>query len=158
MTLGETLHKSLSDWPANTDGPHEATAAAAGWSARVKAAAIDSVGARIQELELTRTAPAPDGATLSGWADGVAKRASGGLLERLKVHEVDGTENRAVLRSDAPTVKGDVAGYYEVVLTGTERATVNRYQADRAAGTRREQVPFALTHEATAKLADDIAG
>ncbi len=157
MTLGETLHKSLSDWPANTDGPHERTATADGWTAKVKAAAIDSVGSRLHELELTRTAPAPDGASVGGWADGVAKRVSG-LLERLKVHEVDATHDRAVLRSDGPTVKGDVAGYYEVVLTGTDRATVNRYQADRAAGTKREQVPFTLTHETTAKLADDIAG
>jgi hypothetical protein len=157
MTLGEALHKSLSDWPANTDGPHERTASADGWTAKVKAAAIDSVGAKLHELELTRTAPAPVGATVKGWADGVAKRASG-LLERLKVHEVDDTANTAVLRSDAPTVKGDVAGYYEVTLSGTDKATVNRYQADRAAGTKREPVPFALTHETVAKLADDIAG
>jgi hypothetical protein len=157
MTLGETLHKSLSDWPANTDGPHERTASADGWTARVNAAAIDSVGSRLNELELTRTGDAPEGTTLGGWADGVAKRASG-LLERLKVHEVDATHDRAVLRSDGPTVKGDVAGYYEVVLGGTTQATVNRYSADRAAGTKREQVPFTLTHEAVAKLADDIAG
>jgi hypothetical protein len=157
MTLGETLHKSLSDWPAHTDGPHERTATAGGWTATVKAAAVDTVGAKLHELELTRTAPAPEGTTLGGWAEGVAKRASG-LLERLKVHEVDATHNQAVLRSDGPTVKADVAGYYEVVLTGTDKATVNRYQADRAAGTKREPVPFALTHETVAKLADDIAG
>lgn len=157
MTLGETLHKSLSEWPANTDGPHERAATADGWTARVRAAAIDTVGAKLHELELTRTGDAPAGATLGGWADGVAKRASG-LLERLKVHEVDATHDTAVLRSDGPTVKGDVAGYYEVVLTGTRKATVNRYAADRAAGTKREQVPFALTHETVAKLADDIAG
>ena len=88
----------------------------------------------------------------------MAKRASGGLLERLKVHEVDETANTALLRSDTPTVKNDVAGYYEVVLTGTEKASVARYAADKAAGTKRQRVPFALTHEATAKLADDIVG
>ena len=157
MTLGETLHKSLSDWPANTDGPHERTASAGGWTAAVSAETVDTVGARLNRLDLTRTDPAPDGLTLGGWAEGVAKRASG-LLERLKVHEVDATHDTAVLRSDAPTVKGDVAGYYEVVLTGTEKASVSRYQADRAAGTPREQVPFTLTHEALGKLADDIAG
>jgi reverse gyrase len=71
---------------------------------------------------------------------------------------VDTTHDTAVLRSDAPTVKGGVAGYYEVVLKGTDQASVSRYAVDRAAGTPREQVPFALTHEAIAKLADDIAG
>lgn len=157
MTLGETLHKNLSDWPANTDGPHECTATADGWTATARAAAIDTVGAKLTHLDLTRTAPAPDGTTLGGWADGVAKRASG-LLERLKVYEVDAARNQAVLRSDGPTVKGDVAGYYEVTLTGTEAAGVARYAVDKAAGTKREPVPFALTHEAIAKLADDIAG
>ena len=157
MTLGESLHKSLSDWPANTDGPHECAAGAGGWTAAAHADAIDTIGARLTHLDLTRTDPAPEGATLGGWADGVAKRATG-LLERLKVHEVDATHDTAVLRSDTPTVKGGVAGYYEVVLKGTDQASVNRYQADRAAGTPREPVPFTLTHDAIAKLADDIAG
>jgi hypothetical protein len=157
MTLGETLHKSLSEWPANTDGPHECTTAANGWTAHVNATAIDSVGTRMNELELIRTGNAPDELTLGSWASGVAKRSSG-LLERLKVYEVDATHDRAILRSDAPTVKGDVAGYYEVVLAGTNRATVNRYAADLAAGTKREAVPFNLTHEAVAKLTDDITG
>ncbi len=157
MTLGETLHKSLSDWPANTDGPHECAATASGWTATARADAIDTIGARLTRLDLTRTDPPPEGATLGGGADGVAKRATG-LLERLKVHEVDATHDTAVLRSDVPTVKGGVAGYYEVVLKGTEQASVSRYQADRAAGTPRQSVPFTLTHDAIAKLADDIAG
>ena len=157
MTLGETLHKSLSEWKAGTDGPHERSAVGGGWAATVTAETVDTVGAKLTRIDLTRTDPAPDGSTVGGWADGVAKRATG-LLERLKVHEVDGTRNAAVLRSDTPTVKGGVAGYYEVVLTGTEQASVSRYAADRAAGTPREQVPFTLTHEAIAKLADDIAG
>jgi hypothetical protein len=157
MTLGETLHKSLSEWKAGTDGPHERSAVGGGWAATVSAETVDTVGVRLHGVEVVRTEPAPEGATLAGWAGDVAKRASG-LLERLKVHEVDATENTAVLRSDAPTVKGSVAGYYEVVLTGTEKASVARYTADRAAGTKRERVPFALTHDALAKLADDIAG
>jgi len=157
MTLGETLHKSLSEWPASTDGPHERSAVGGGWAATVSAETVDTVGAKLNRIDLTRTDPAPEGTTLGGWADGVARRATG-LLERLKVHEVDTTHDTAVLRSDGPTVKGGVAGYYEVVLKGTDQASVSRYQADRTAGTPREQVPFTLTHEAIAKLADDIAG
>lgn len=157
MTLGETLHKNLSDWPANTDGPHECSASAGGWTATAHADTVDTVGAKLNHLDLTRTDSAPEGTTLDNWADGVAKRATG-LLERLKVHEVDTHHDTAVLRSDVPTVKGGVAGYYEVVLKGTDQASVSRYAADRAAGTPREQVPFTLTHDAIAKLADDITG
>jgi hypothetical protein len=43
-----------------------------------------------------------------------------------------------------------------VLLYGTAAATVRRYQASHEAGARREQVAFALTHEALAKLAGDL--
>lgn len=156
MTLGETLHRSLSEWAAAPDGG-ERSAVGGGWAATVSAEKVDTLGARLTRLDLTRTAPAPDGTTLSGWANGVAERTTG-LLESLKVYEVDASHDTAVLRSDGPTVKGDVAEYYEVVLTGTDKASVARYSADRAAGTPRRQVPFTLTHESIAKLADDVAG
>ena len=99
MTLGETLHKSLSDWPAGTDGPHEVTANANGWKAKATAEAVESVGAKLRCVEVNRTDSAPDGATVGAWAEGIAQRSSG-LLEKLKVLEVDTTENAAVLRSE----------------------------------------------------------
>lgn len=70
---------------------------------------------------------------------------------------MDDARQEAVLRSDSPSRKGETASYYELRLHGLTTAVVRRYQANPAAGTRREQVVFPLTHEVLAKLAADIA-
>ena len=54
-------------------------------------------------------------------------------------------------------VSGDTVKYYEVRLSGIDRATVRRYEASKT-HSGRTQVPFAVTHEAVAKLAGDICG
>jgi hypothetical protein len=128
----------------------------AGWSVRLTADKADTLSCLVWELSLSRTGSAPEGLTLKGWAEGVAKRATG-LLEPLKLLEVDDARGEAILRSDAPAKKGERVAYYEVRLSGTDRATVRRYQASRSESGR-EQVAFALTHEVLAKLAGDIAG
>jgi hypothetical protein len=159
MTLADNLQAKLASWRPSGEGRHSFAAAfpEAGWAAHLSADHNDVVGSLVWEFALTRTADAPPGLTLAGWAAGIAGRASG-LLEDLKLIEVDDPRQEAVLRSDDPTVKGDVAAYYEVRLHGLTKAVVRRYQANRAAGTRREQVAFPLTHEVLAKLAGDIAG
>jgi hypothetical protein len=157
MTLAEQLHRRLSDWRPDAPGRQTLTAPADGWTATVSADRTDTVGCLAWEMTLDRTAPAPDGLTLKGWADGTAKRVSG-LLERLTVVEVDETHDAATLRSDVPTARGETAGFYEVTLHGTTRASLTRWQADKSAGGKRSRVPFAVTHEALAKVAGDIAG
>jgi hypothetical protein len=79
-----------------------------------------------------------------------------GLLEPLKLIEVDATRSEAVLRSETPAQKGDDVQYYEVLLRGTHAATLNRYQAPRTGPGKRRAVPFALTHEAIAKVVGDL--
>ena len=65
--------------------------------------------------------------------------------------------NEAILRSDAPSRDGALASYFEIRLYGLSKAVVRRYSADTKAGTTREQVAFAITHDALSKLAADIA-
>jgi len=78
-------------------------------------------------------------------------------MEPLKVHEVDGHRDEAVLRSVAPAKKGEALAYYEVHLQNLTTAVLRRYTASKAASGR-DQVPFALTHETIAKVVGDIAG
>lgn len=152
MTLAEKLLLELNDWrPAGRDA---LAVDHAGSVATISADRNNELGTLAWEIALERTAP--DGATLRGWAESIAARSSG-LLERLRMLEVDDGRSEAILRSDRPTEKADALAYYEVRLFGTTRATVHRYRADRAAGGKREQVAFALTHEVLAKLIDDIA-
>ncbi len=158
MTLTESLLPKLSEWKPAGDGRHSLAVALpeAGWTAHLTADKTDSLSALVWELTLARTGSAPDGFTLKAWAEGVAKRATG-LLEPLRVLEVDEARGEALLRSDAPAKKGERVAYYEVRLHGTARAAVRRFAASRTESGR-EQVAFALTHEVLAKLAGDIAG
>lgn len=158
MTLADTLQEKLANWRPSGEGRHSWTEAfpAAGWTVHVAADHNDVVGARVWEMTLVRDAAAPAGLTLKGWAAGIAGRVSG-LMEDLKLIEVDDERDEAILRSDDPTRKAGVAYYYEVRLHGLTRATARRFAADTAAA-RREQVVFPITHESLAKLAGDIAG
>ena len=70
--------------------------------------------------------------------------------------EVDPTRNEALLRSDAPAWQGEDVAYYEAILNGTGRATLQRFRGSRQAGKRREQTAFSLTHDALAKLVGDL--
>jgi hypothetical protein len=116
----------------------------------------DTLSCLAWEFALARTGEAPEGLTLKAWAAAVADRVTG-LMEPLKLLEVDDARGEAILRSEEPARKGERLTYYEVRLHGLTQATVRRYAASRGEGGR-EQVAFALTHEALAKLAGDIAG
>lgn len=156
--LAENLLPKLSDWHPSGAGRHSWSEAfpATGWSVRVAADKADTLSCLVWELTLTRTGDAPTGVALKDWAATIASRATG-LLEPLKVHEIDESRGEAVLRSAAPAKKGESLAYYEVRLNGLTSAVVRRYTASKAASGR-AQVAFPVTHEAIAKLADDITG
>ncbi len=158
MTLAEALRAKLADWTPAGPGRHSLshTDPDAGWAVSVSADRTDTVGCLAWEIGATRTGSTPASVTQREWADRIAARATG-LLEPLKVLEVDPTEDEAILRSDGPAVSGDSVKYYEVRLSGTDRATVRRYEASKSSSGR-TQVPFAVTHEALAKLTGDICG
>ena len=156
MTLTEKLLPKLNDWRPAGLGRHSLAHDLGGWNVRLTADKTDALAALVWELALDRTGAAPDGLTMRAWAEGIAARVVG-LLEPLRVLEVDETRGEALLRSTAPAKKGEQVAYYEVKLFGTSRAEVRRFAATRTEGGR-AQVAFALTHEVLAKLAGDIAG
>ena len=158
MTLTESLLPKLSEWRPAGAGRHSWSAAFPdeGWTVHLTADRADSLSCLAWELTLARTGEAPEGLTLRTWASAIADRVSG-LMEPLKLLEVDDTRGEAILRSDEPTKKGERVSYYEVRLTGLTQAVVRRFTATRTTSGR-EQVPFALTHETLAKLAGDVAG
>jgi hypothetical protein len=158
MTLNEVLQEKLAEWrPGSGRQTLNVPDQGAGWTASLTADRADELGCLVWEMTLRRSTPLPggDATLLRAWADRAAGRARG-LLEMLKVIEVDAERDEAILRSDTPTAKGEDRYYYEVHLKGTGLADVRRYRGSLAATGKREQVAFALTHEALARLAADL--
>jgi hypothetical protein len=158
MTPDDTLLNSLTEWQPAGTGPHSfGHMMPTGWTVSATAEAADTVGCRLTDLTASRP-PAGDpvsAADLKKWAGRIAGRVTG-LLEPLKLIEVDATRSEAVLRSETPARKGDSVQYYELLLRGRHSATLKRVKAPRIGSGKRRAVPFALTHEAIAKLADDL--
>jgi hypothetical protein len=154
MTLDDLFLEKIAEWrPDNARETLEVVDPASGWTAVLVAECNDQVGTRAWELTLNRPTPVAD---LRAWADRAAAQVAG-LLEPLKLLEVDVGQDTALLRSEAPRKRGEVLHYYEVLLKGKGEAVVRRFQAVRDGSKRREQESFALTHEALAKLIGDLA-
>jgi hypothetical protein len=153
MTLENTLLEKLSEWQPQP-GRHELHAASDGWGATVTADRSDATGCLVWELNLRSDGTAA--VAVEQWAATTAERITG-LMEPLKVVEVDAHLNQAQLRSNSPLERGNKRLYYELLLSGIGHAVLRRFQT--VEGTNgRTQVAFAVTHEMLAKLAGDVAG
>lgn len=154
MSLDARLLEKLAKWrPDSERSVLDVNDAAGGWSAAVTAECVDVVGCRLWELSLRRAADAP-AVELKERAEQICQRVTG-LMEPLRLVEVDGLGNTALLRSEQPGQLGDERFYYEVLLESNASATVRRYQTPNQDEPRRRQVAFNLTHEALAKLVRD---
>lgn len=158
MTLRETLLPRLAEWvPVGEDRPSESFPLPEhGWTARLTAERVDTVGCRILELQLTRDNPVAENAeALTAQAKAAASRVSG-LMEPLRLIEVDGVSQVAMLRSEGPPSNGDFVQYYEVRFQGRNLIRVERIKASKNPPASREAIAFALTHEVIAKLVEDL--
>jgi hypothetical protein len=153
MTLNDTLLQKLAEWRFD-NGRQTLTVVQpeTGWSAEVVADCSDRVGCQLWELKLTRSEAAP-AADLKTRAERLVSRATG-LMEPLRLIEVDAQGDTALLRSTAPQKRGDDLFYYEVLLRSAGTG-LRRYQSSTKSGAR-QQVAFSLTHEALAKLGAEL--
>lgn len=156
MTLADTVRQKVADWKPG-QGRQDLVVAdpATGWAVTITADRRDELGCLVWELALRReTEQAGD---LTTWAQRITQQVTG-LLESLKIHEVDTLRHEAQLRSEKPAHRAGKLAYYELHLKGTTEAVVRRFQAAENGPSRREQVAFALTHDGLAKLVGDLAG
>jgi hypothetical protein len=154
MNLAEHLLQKLARWRPDSRQTLDVTHPESGWTVRVDAGHVEALGSRLWEVTLQRSG-APVAFDLKTHAEKVADRVTG-LLEPLRLVEVDASEGVALLRSDKAAAWGDGLFYYELLLR-SDRAALRRYQAPSAEHHHRRQVPFTLTHEALAKLVADLA-
>src|SRR5207245_584773 len=115
----------LADWRFDGERRTLTAAPAAGWSATVTADCADAVGCRLWEVALQPLGALAE-ANLQARAERIASRVTG-LLEPLKLVEVDAVRRTAQLRSREPASHGDDLLYYELLLEGNGAATVRRF-------------------------------
>ena len=158
MTLAETLLSKLNEWAPTGPGRHSWShpLGEGGWALHLTADRVDSLGCLLWEMILTRNAAEPIASSaLRAVAEKVADRATG-LLEPLHLVELDETRCEALLRSEAPSKRGAALNYYEVLMSSGNKIIVRRFVNNPEKSRRREQTAFVLTHEAVAKLVDDL--
>ena len=155
MTLENMLQQKLAKWRFPHGERQTLTAEADGWVVAVHADNADTVGCHVWEVALSRPHGPAGPVDLKARAASVADSVTG-LLEPLRLLEVDAGKATALLRSETPKQVGENLFYYEVRLGADGGASTRRYEADRVGG-QRKQIAFTLTHEALAKLADDLA-
>jgi hypothetical protein len=155
MSLDGLLLEKIARWRPDGRQTLEVRAPGLAWFSTVTADAVDVVGCRLWEVSLGRSGEAAPLGDLNERAVTVARRVSG-LMEPLRLIEVDSARAVALLRSDSPTRRGDVASYYEILLQADGAVVVRRYEAPHGEETRRQQVAYTLTHESLAKLVSDL--
>jgi hypothetical protein len=156
MKVAEALLPKLGEWTPSGSGRHSWTHALAGtrWALHLTADRVDTLGCLVWELTFTQPlGDSIDNSTLKKQAQRIAERVTG-LIEPLTFLELDEIRGEALLRSRSPSERGGALAYYEVLLVRGAQIQVRRYKA--AERKKREQVSFALTHEAIAKLAEDL--
>src|ERR1700694_1410267 len=98
MTLNELLLQKLARWRPDTKEPTlHVSDPASGWTVSVTADCVEQVGSRLQELTLSRTVPLA-AVDLKTRADLVTRQVTG-LLEPLRLIEIDTERHTALLRS-----------------------------------------------------------
>jgi hypothetical protein len=156
MTLDELLPQRLAEWRFDNDRQSlTVTCPESGLAVDLVADCADGVGCRLWEAVLRPTSPRT-GIDLKARADHVAAQVTG-LLEPLKLIEIDALRRTAQMRSEEASQRGGDLHYYEVLLQDNGGASVRRYRGPRPGSPRREQQTFTLTHEALVKLIGDLA-
>lgn len=153
MTLENLLLQNLDKWRPQGRSTLSFDHAESGWRATLDADRVDTIGIQLHTLQLSRVQPLPAGPSLREQAEAIARRVTG-LLEPLRLVELDTAHGVAQLRSESPAVRGEAKRYYELLRHESGTTTLSRYEA--GAGPR-QAVGFTLTHEALAKLVRDLA-
>jgi hypothetical protein len=157
MTLNEAVLQRLAEWhpPAGERHSLQINDEASGWSVTLTADRNDEVACRLWEIALRRDEPLP--LELAAFAGQIAERTTG-LLEPLRVVEVDVQRGEAILRTAEPRKQQDAVRYYEIVVMGTSALALRRFRGFVDEPKKREQLAFALTHEAVAAVISNLSG
>jgi hypothetical protein len=153
MTLANTLQKKLGEHH-SADHPAPHVIRHQGWNVSLRPEAIDTLGCQLWDVTFQREVPQAAGDPRA-WAERISRKVTG-LLEPLKLVELDAGQNVALVRSAEPTPGSPGLDYHEIELHGTNRAIVRRFRGFQEVGRKREHIPFTVTYDALAKVVDGI--
>lgn len=146
MKLDETVLQRLAEWQPR--GRQELTTAEGEWSVTLTAEGVDDVVSRLWAV--AARGPAGDFTSVRDRAEAFASRSQEFNLP-MRLLEADESLGVVLVRS-TPTLKNGQVSYFESRFDTRGEASFCRYTAVHDPATRREQVAFALAHEALGKL------
>ena len=155
----EAVQRKIDEWPM---GPGQQTLVIAddnaAWQASLTADRHDSVGCLVWELawQALRSGRDVNSLSLDARAQQLAAGLSG-VLESVRVVEVDPARHEALLRSSPSARRADAPLYYEVLVRDMSQVTIRRFRGGEP-GKPRQQVAFALTNETLARLVVALVG
>jgi len=156
MTLSQKIAAALDGRARGQDAPGSVSVEDGPNRLRLDLTALDSVGVAFDALEFATTQrPEWSSDELSAWGERLARRVTY-LMEPLKVVEIDAAEGEVQVRSDDPTPRGGLRGYYEFLLGRAGTCRLHRYVFDEITR-RRRRASCHLTREVLERLVDDIA-
>jgi hypothetical protein len=157
MITAETLLRKLAEWrPAGLGRTTLAIDDTSGkWRLELVADRVETLGCLLWELHLGRSdSPTVDvDGAKAHWSQ-LASRTTG-LLEDLRLIEVDPQGPTSMLRSDSPMKRSETVAYYEAIARGIGQVALRRYKTEPKTTNKREQMAFTMTHEAIARLVEE---
>jgi hypothetical protein len=155
MSLSQTVQSRVSARAPFREQLEQVIASEGGVTVRCELSGADALGCAITQLQLV--AESPRSLTmdeLAAHADRICEKVTY-LLEPLRCVEVDRQARLALLRSRQPKQKEKQLGYYELLLSADQTASLRRYSYDRGAR-KRTAVPLILTLDQLEMLVDDL--
>lgn len=155
MNLNEALLQKLSEWQPTSRQTLSLAWEGAPWLFHLTVDAGDAYSCRVWELTGRQDNPQKERIALKTWADSICRKATG-LMESLRIVEIDEPGGSALLRSSEATTRGSRLEYYELLLKDSGEVLFHRYQKSHEPGMQRERIGFTLTHEAILRLLEAV--
>jgi len=152
--LDEILLEKLANWRPDTANPTlDVIDTPGNWRVTVEPQAVDRIGADLHRLTVRPVNAVPRG-SLRDQAERLAHQVTG-LLEPLRLVEIDEPLAVAQLRSVSPAPHANGVRYYEVERHADGTTHLGRFETHPGEG-KRQSIPFSLTQEALGKIVRDF--
>jgi hypothetical protein len=155
MNIAQTIRDRVETRGSFRDHVEELVANDLELTVRCALSSADGIGCGLLSVQIADERPGTFAASdVVRLADGICGKVTY-LLEPLRTIEVDSRAPAALVRSAVPRLRGESLCYYELLVGGDHRTTVQRYSFDKAAH-ERKPVEILLTKDQLEVLIADL--